>query len=431
MNEQEAAQAGRDALLQAVRRLRERLGSVAAEHAADRAQLAAVYERMQHIEEDIEARSLQTQRLELVGALVNEVAHDFNNYLTIIHGQCEFLQSECSGMPSAMRRLRMLERAAAEATELVAKILDFSRHGANEPERVPLQQVVQRAVDTLRQLLPRGIRVSCTLAEPDCAVDCEPGHLLQVLMNLGVNARDAMQGSGELRIELTREELRRQRNGFPQPVVPGAYACLRCTDSGCGMDHAVMGRIFEPFYTTKGDGAGTGVGLATVRRIMRQHAGYVQVESEPGRGTTFALYLPLPKAPEAADPAPAPSPAAPRQGSILLGEDVRRIRDLMDASLLAAGFGLESVAGGAAALQRLQQGPAFDLLLVDVVMPEMDGCQLVAQLPHARPKVLFISGYQSCPAVLQARKLGHPLLQKPFRLEHLVATVQHTLAEAN
>jgi PAS domain S-box-containing protein len=379
----------------------------------------------------VEEELRQVQRLDAMGRLAGGVAHDFNNILTVINGFGELLLSQLPAddprRPFAEEILKAGERAAGVAGQLLA----FSRRQLVSPRLLDLNAVVRDTETMLRRLIGEDILL-LTRLDPTCGrVRVDPGQLQQVLVNLAVNARDAMPQGGELFLETRRVELGPQAAaaiGLPQP---GSHVALVVRDTGCGMDAATQARIFEPFFTTKQPGRGTGLGLSTVYGIIKQSRGAISVYSQPGRGSTFTIYLP--EAGERSDDAAALGPGAalaPGSETILLVEDEEQVRALARASLVEAGYTVLEACNGAEALalSARHTGP-LHLLLTDVVMPGMSGSELARALQAQRPglRVLYMSGYPDEQLGRHGVAEPHALLPKPFTPERLRAQVRRVL----
>ena len=385
----------------------------------------------------LEEQLRQSQKMEAVGQLAGGIAHDFNNLLTAILGSTQLLLHATPPDDPRHEDAVEIKNAGVRAAELTRQLLAFSRRQVLAPKVLGLNAVVAHMQKMLRRLLGEDIELAVTLAPDAGSVNADPGQLEQVLLNLAVNARDAMPTGGRLTIETTRVtltvELAERRHRLP----PGDYACLAVTDSGSGMDEATQAHLFEPFFTTKEVGRGTGLGLATVYGIVKQSGGYIWVYSEVRHGTTVKVYLPrVAIAEEDAAPLPAVAePAAPRGGSetVLLVEDAAPVRSLARRSLEASGYTVLDAADGAAALDlAARHGGGIDVLVTDVVMPGMSGRELAERLAPERPrmKVLYTSGYTDDAMVRQGvLTAGVAFLQKPFVPETLARKVREVLDE--
>jgi len=387
---------------------------------------------------ELELQLRQSQRLEAIGQLAGGVAHDFNNLLTVILGTSFFLRKALPQEGRSPGDLETLERAAHRASDLTRQLLAFSRKQVLARRQVDLNLVVREIQSMLDRLIGEDITIELAL-EPDLApLRVDRAQIEQVLMNLAVNARDAMPRGGTLwittqRVELPAEQLLQLVE--PREMPPGLYARVTVRDSGGGMTEEVRHRAFEPFFTTKGRETGTGLGLSTVYGIVRQHGGAVTIDSRPGEGTTFSVYLPLdPKPPERDDATATPVADLTGSETVLVVEDDDVVRDVVVRHLVQHGYEVHAAADAEAALA---EGPdalrAVDLLLTDVVMPGMDGRSLAERVLEANPgvRVLFMSGYTD--DRLQTHRVHGDevrLLTKPFTQEELVREVRDVLETA-
>ena len=367
----------------------------------------------------------QSQKMEAIGRLAGGVAHDFNNLLSVISGRSELLLRR----PLAdlvHRDIDLIHKAAERAAGLTHQLLAFSRKQILQPKVIDLNVVVANMGKMLRRVIGEDVDL-VIVARPGLApVYADPGQLEQVVLNLAVNARDAMPGGGRLTIETAPASLARA-DGGPADAGPGRHVMLAVTDSGVGMDAAVSERIFEPFFTTKEVGKGTGLGLSTVYGIVQQSGGTIDVWSEPGRGTRFSIYLP--GVDEPADASPGPE-ALPRGGTetVLLCEDEPALRQLAREVLEEYGYTVLEAGDGREALDvAAAHAGSIDLLVTDVVMPRMNGRELAARLTAARSlRVVYMSGYTETHPI-RGRAPGAAFLQKPFSPLVLARTVRAVL----
>ena len=380
----------------------------------------------------LEMQLLQAQKMEAVGLLAGGVAHDFNNVLTAIGGYAELVREDLPGEDARRHDVEEILRATERAATLTRQLLAFSRRQVLAPRVLDLNGVVAGVDNMLRRLIGADVELRTALAPELGAVRADPGQLEQVIMNLVVNARDAMPRGGKLTLETANAELDESYALEHPAVVAGPYVMLAVSDSGVGMDAATQARVFEPFFTTKEKGKGTGLGLATVYGIVKQSGGNIWLYSEPGRGTTFKIYLPrVDQPPE--QPAAAPAPRAAPRGSetVLLVEDDEAVRALARKMLAAHGYTVLAAASGAEALKLAADhtGP-IHLLVTDVVLPGMSGRELATRFQSVRPglKVLYTSGYTD-DAVVHHGVLdpGIAFLQKPFTSGTLARKVRETL----
>jgi signal transduction histidine kinase len=374
----------------------------------------------------------ESQRLEALGQLAGGVAHDFNNVLTVIGGLCDLLQLDLPADHPSQPDLALLREAVRQGADLTRQLLAFGRRQVLELRVLDLNAVVRQFSTMLDRVIPENIDVNLLLADDLGRVRADPGQLEQILMNLAVNARDAMLQGGRLTIETANGDLDLAAANMRQDVKPGQYVVLIVTDTGAGMDEATRARIFEPFFTTKQAGKGTGLGLATVYGIVKQSGGHIWVYSEPSHGSTFKLYLPRvdqPPTPELPRSATAGSPMGTE--TILLVEDDDRVREVTRRILSSAGYRILLAASPEAALDLLTRNPEpMQLLLTDVVLPGMSGPQLAHRVLSLKPgiRVLYQSGYSDA-AIAQhgALESGAALLPKPFTANSLKRKVREVL----
>jgi signal transduction histidine kinase len=380
----------------------------------------------------LEEELRQSQKMEAVGRLAGGVAHDFNNLLTAIQLYGQILLQDLDASDPRLELTRQILRAAERAADVTRRLLAFSRKQVVEPRVLDLNAVVTAADKLLRRLLGEDVRLRAVLAEGLGRVKADPGQLEQVILNLAVNARDAMPRGGGLTVETADVVLGAGDARADAEVRPGRYVLLAVSDTGCGMGEEVRRRLFEPFFTTKGPGQGTGLGLAAVYGIVRQSGGHIRVHSEVGRGAAFKIYLP---AVEEAAPAEAPeegAPAAPPgAGTILVAEDDDQVRALTVSALRSSGYAVLEARDGeqAVGVCRTHAGPV-DLLLTDVVMPGMSGREAAEAAKRLRPglRVLFVSGYTDDAVVRHGvLRAEAAFLQKPFTAEALASKVRGVL----
>jgi PAS domain S-box-containing protein len=379
----------------------------------------------------LEQQLRQAQKMEAVGRLAGGVAHDFNNLLTIISGYSELLLDHPGTVEPVRGYVNEISNASGRAASLTRQLLAFSRQQVLAPRVLLLNAVVANVEKMLKLLIGEPIDLVKLLGESLWPIKADPGQLEQVLLNLAVNARDAMPKGGVLTIETANVEMDSTSAQAHFPLSPGPYVLLAFSDTGIGMDADTQARIFEPFFTTKEMGKGTGLGLATVYGIVKQSGGYIWVYSEVGKGTTFKVYFP--RCDEVVESEPRQDGVKAQLGTetLLLVEDEEAVRALVRSALKEKGYRVLEASGGEEALKLLEQyGGLIDLLVTDVVMPRMTGPELVGRLANSHPqiKVLYISGYADYAGLHHgALDSGAAFLQKPFSPEALARKVREVL----
>jgi PAS domain S-box-containing protein len=382
---------------------------------------------------DMEAQLLQAQKMDAIGRLAGGVAHDFNNLLTAIGGYAELVGSSMELDDPRQEAIGGIRQATDQAASLTKQLLAFSRSQELRPAVIDLSQVVTNLVPMLRRLLGERIELVVKPTEEPCRTHADRSQIEAILVNLAVNARDAMPDGGTLAIETANVELDASNWLHDSDVAPGAYAGLVVSDTGVGMDATTLSHVFEPFFTTKAPGSGTGLGLATVYGTVKQSGGYIWVYSEPSHGTTFKVYLPSTDEPDTPAPTEEPSPVGTRQTgheTILVAEDEAVVREMVVASLERLGYRVVAASTGEEAVRLIDRlGDEIDLLLSDVVMPGMSGPDLYDRARRTRPdlRAVFMSGYT---ALSMGRPIpdGITLLEKPFSAARLDQVVRETLA---
>jgi len=382
----------------------------------------------------LEAQIMQSQKMEAVGQLAGGVAHDFNNILaaTLLHLQ--LLRQDPNLDPELAAALGELEQGAQRAANLTRQLLLFSHRQVMQIKRVDLNEVIAGLMKMLHRLLGEHIDTSFSQNAEPVWLEADPGMLEQIVMNLCINARDAMPRGGQLKLSLQRQAFTAENAPLHAGTQPGPFVCLSVTDTGCGMDEPTLKRIFEPFFTTKPLGKGTGLGLPTVHGIAAQHHGWVEVESAVGRGTTFRVFLPAAEPPAAAKPQTAQPKLRGGAEAILLVEDDPQMRRMVRLTLRRFGYEILEAADGDEALQLWAlHGPRVSLLFTDMIMPGgMSGLDLARRLRESKPdlKVLISSGY--APDLLQQEgglPAGVTFLAKPYDPKSLAETVRERLDE--
>src|SRR3989440_3239507 len=381
----------------------------------------------------LEEQLLQSQKMEAVGQLAGGVAHDFNNILTAIVGYADLLAAEFTGTNSRhLEDLEEIRKAARRAAALTRQLLAFSRKQVLEPRIIDMNGVVMNLEKMLRSLISENISLQTHLATDLAAARADPNQLEQVIMNLAINARDAMPEGGSLTVETGNATLDEDYAAQHVSVLPGEYVMLAVTDTGCGMDEHTKARIFEPFFTTKAPGRGTGLGLSTVYGIVKQSGGNIWLYSEPNKGTTFKVYLPaVHAAPEDIGKLAPPELVQRGGGTVLLVEDDDQLRPLAHRALAGQGYTVLEAepVPTARGIARRHKG-VIDLLLTDVIMPDTNGRKLADALRASRPglRVLFMSGYPDG-AIGSQGVLDHGVayLAKPFSTEGIIRKVREVL----
>jgi two-component system, cell cycle sensor histidine kinase and response regulator CckA len=369
-----------------------------------------------------EEQLLQSQKMDAVGRLAGGIAHDFNNLLTVIGGHAQLLLDDLPADSPGRREADAIAAATERAVSLTAGLLAFSRKQVVHPRVLALDDVLRGMSGMLRRLVGEHVGVSLQTASDVGRVRADPGQMEQVIMNLAVNARDAMPGGGYLTLSLASVDVPASP---AETLPPGSYVTLAVSDTGVGMDALTRARAFEPFYTTKAAGKGTGLGLSTVYGIVKQGGGDVRLESEPGDGTTVTIFLPrVSQAADAVAPAPGPVPRAVGSETLLVVEDEDAVRALAVASLRKLGYRVLEASEATHALEILEsESVAVDLLITDVVMPGISGPTLAEYLKSKRPalRVLYVSGYA------EERPDPKAFLAKPYTGASLAAKVREVL----
>ncbi len=380
----------------------------------------------------------QAQKMEAIGRLAGGIAHDFNNLLTAIRGYAEIVAFRTKTTDPQHGEMLEILAAVDRAAELTKQLLAFSRRHTVTPGVLMLDHLVSSAEQMLKSVVGEDVRLITTIDRHIAPVRADRGQIEQVLLNLVINARDAMPRGGTLKISLANVSVGAAPHDVQRSAVPDHYVCLSVTDTGHGMDRATASRIFEPFFTTKEAGQGTGLGLAIVYEIVTDAGGMVDVDTEVGRGTTFRVYLPrLPEGePVEVPAADAELTAMVTRGSetVLVAEDDQRLGTLIGKTLRDAGYTVLQAAHGEEALDiaRTYRAP-IDLLIADVVMPGMSGCALFAHVSSLRheTRVLYMSGYADEAVSRYGLQASAPFVRKPFSMDHLMTKMREALARAN
>ncbi len=382
-----------------------------------------------------EEKLRQGQRLEAIGRLAGGVAHDFNNLLTAIIGHTEFLRADVAPHSDRTSDLDEIQKAAERAATLTRQLLAFSRRQALQPHVFDLDEVTENMTGLLEQLIGEDVHLAFRQSPDLWPVEADPGQIEQVIMNLAINARDAMPEGGKLTVETANVELNEDYVSTHLATEPGPYVMLAVSDTGCGMSRELLSHIFEPFFTTKDPGKGTGLGLSTVYGILKQSGGSIWVYSEPGKGTTFKVYLPRADKPVDWSPRSRATPdGASRDGdeTILLVEDEPAVLRLAARVLASRGYVVLTAGSPEEAITLFREHPGrVHLLLTDVILPGMSGHALAEVLTGEQsqaPRVLYMSGYTRNAIVHEGRlDADIEFLEKPFTPEALARRVREVL----
>jgi len=380
----------------------------------------------------LEKQVRQAQKFEAIGQLAGGIAHDFNNMIGAILGWAELGMDETDADARLHRHFDKVRHQAIRAAALTRQLLAFARRQILEPRDINLNQDVTETLSLLEKVLGSNIEIKTNLTANLPVIRADPTQIEQVIMNLCINARDAMPEGGQLFIETGEVVLDEQQLAAQEHAKPGRYAMLAVTDTGTGMDAGTLDRIFEPFFTTKDIGKGTGLGLATVYGIVRQHGGFLHVYSELNVGTTFRMYLPLTvTAGKIEDLSEDVQPVRGGSELILIAEDHEGLRDLARETLEGLGYSVITANDGEAAVREFENHcDQIDLLLFDVVLPKMNGPKAYASISRLKPDipVIFATGYSADISLLQeAQHQGLMVLQKPYDPRDLARRIRDTL----
>ena len=411
----------REAELQLERRVEERTWELGA---ANRQLVAQIEER-----EKVEAALRQAQRLEAVGQLTSGVAHDFNNLLTVVLGNVRQL-AKAETNPTVRRRLDMMEQAAQRGAKLTAQLLAFSRRQKLEPQLVDLNHTVASMRDLLQSTMASHARIETELAPDLWGAMIDPTQIELVILNLAINARDAMEVGGVLTVSTANAVLGQPRRAEEPP--PGDYVMVAVSDTGSGMAPEVLAKVFEPFFTTKAVGKGSGLGLSQVFGLAKQSGGGVRIDTAPGAGTSVKVYLP--RCDDIAAPRPAvrePPLGVDGRPVVLLVDDDSAVREITAGMLDELGYAVVEAGSGGAALEFLQQRPDVDLMLLDFAMPGMNGAEVAREATSRRPHlpIVFVTGYADVEALAHAGEAG--VIQKPFEDHELTSKLRALLEGAS
>lgn len=384
-------------------------------------------------QKELEAQLQQSQKMEAIGQLAGGVAHDFNNLLTAILGYSDILLRRTDKDTETSDEIGEIKRAAERAASLTRQLLAFSRKQIMTMENLDLNDSVRNITKLLHRLIGEDIDLTTRIAPTPALIKADAGQIEQVILNLVVNARDAMPKGGKLRVTTEVRTLGHAAGEKHVNLPNGTYAVLSVSDTGCGMTPEIMSHIFEPFFTTKAAGKGTGLGLSTVYGIVKQTGGDIQVESEPGKGSTFRVFLPRASEEEqTTHPAETATTGKGAVGCILVIEDEPLVRNLIEMILTSAGYDVLAGGSGEEAIRIFEQNvERIDLVLTDVVMPQMDGRTLARQILERKPnqRILYMSGYTDHAIVHEGvLDQGLAFIQKPFTPENLELKIRTMLA---
>ena len=381
----------------------------------------------------LEGQLQQAQKMESVGRLAGGVAHDFNNMLGVILGHAEIAMDQIDQALPIYADLEEIRKAAHRSADLTRQLLAFARKQTVVPKVLDLNETIEGMLKMLERLIGEDIHLNWQPKADLWPVKVDPSQIDQILANLLVNARDAIADTGRITIETGNIAIDEDYCADHPGFVPGEYVLLAVSDDGCGMDKETLAHIFEPFFTTKGVGKGTGLGLATVYGAVKQNNGFIDVYSEPGKGTTFTIYLPrhAGRAAQMRTEGAAAGPALRGHETVLLVEDEPAILKLTTEMLERQGYTVLAAPSPGKAISLVREHPGeIHLLMTDVVMPEMNGRDLAGNLLSIYPhfKILFMSGYTA--NVIAHHSVldeGVYFIQKPFSMKNLAAKVREVL----
>ncbi|MCR4316934.1 MAG: response regulator [Planctomycetes bacterium] len=385
-------------------------------------------EKIEQKNRRLEAQYLQAQKMEAVGQLTGGIAHDFNNLLVPIVGYSQMLATAKGPDHPEYEFLIEIDRAAQRAVGLIRQLMAFSRRQVLNPKILDLNKLISEFEKLLLRVIGEDVKLEISHAGAPAMIEVDPGQMEQVLMNLSVNARDAMPGGGVLSV---RTEFREVLDENEAP--PGKYVVTTVSDTGTGMSNEVLSKVFEPFFTTKESGKGTGLGLATSHGIIRQSGGYLQVESELGKGTVFSIFMPRREDRKVTSEIDVSQLDSVGNESILIAEDEPATRRLLQKVLSSNGYRVIEAADGVQALESIRnEAVEIDLLITDAVMPRMNGAKLIELAREIRPslRIIMITGYPDRTLVSTDNPLAYELLQKPFDTKDFLRKIRGTLDSA-
>lgn len=380
----------------------------------------------------LEEQLRQAQKMEALGLLAGGMAHEFNNLLTIIQGNAELALSSLTPSQTNYQELLTIYKTAERAATLTRQVLALSRRQILQRKELDLNALISNLVTVLQRLIGESIELHSELAPDLPTVFADSGTIEQVIMNLVLNARDAMPEGGKLTIQTAVVTLDEAFCRIHPDAQAGAHVCLKVSDTGIGMDETVRSRLFEPFFTTKEPGKGSGLGLSVVYGIVKQHEGFIEVDSAPGQGAKFSIYLPIYRSQEQVERKEISQKGLPRgTETILIVEDEQQVRELTQQILETLGYTVLVASNGAEALELFSVNPdSIDLVILDAVMPSLSGQQTYQAMSALRPNlpVLFITGYSAEIMQLPPAELATlPILQKPFSVTEIGRRVREVL----
>jgi two-component system, cell cycle sensor histidine kinase and response regulator CckA len=381
----------------------------------------------------LQKQLLESQKMEAVGTLAGGIAHDFNNLLQVINGYAEVALFDLKEGQPGHSELHEIKKAARTAAELTQGLLTFSRRVESKLRPVSLNKELEQVAKMLTRTLPKMITIRRDLSEPLDTVNADPAQLQQVIVNLAVNARDAMPDGGELRLETRNVFLDDEYCKTHLGSVPGRYVLLSVSDTGRGIDQKQKQHIFDPFFSTKEIGKGTGLGLSIAYGVVKSHGGSITCSSQLGSGTTFKIYLPSVGSEQEQDP---PSEAAFLPGgteTVLVVDDEESVRRLTETTLSMFGYSVLTATNGRKGLEAfVRERSLIDLVILDLIMPEMGGMDCLREIKRIAPatKVLVASGYAANKQIERAIEQGaHGAVRKPYETTHLLNLVRKVLDE--
>jgi PAS domain S-box-containing protein len=379
-----------------------------------------------------EDRIRQAEKMEALGQLTGGIAHDFNNILTVITGTIEILADAVAKEPQLAAITKMIDEAAARGADLTQHLLAFARKQPLQPRETDINTLIIDTANLLRPTLGEHIEIESAFEDETCVATVDPNQLATALLNLALNARDAMPNGGKLILETGSTYLDENYANLHGDVRPGHYALIAVSDTGIGIPAAILDKVFNPFFTSKGPGRGTGLGLSMVYGFVKQSAGHIKIYSEEGHGTTIKMYLPPGTGAAIASETAFVSAVQGGHERILVVEDDKLVRDYVLTQLHSLGYATRDAANATEALGLVEAGHDFDLLFTDVIMPgAMNGRQLATELQNCKPglKVLFTSGYTENAIIHHGRlDTGVLLLAKPYRKSDLARMIRKALA---